>query len=98
MAITPPWAPHASAADCFNRSTAIDMAGTVTDGDTSVDFTAVDGQIVTFSLNSTNATFTGTDRNTAQALKLALKSRELSLSTGPVIRPNRLRTEECRSR
>jgi hypothetical protein len=64
--------PHAGAADCFNRPTATDMAGTVTAGDTSVAFTAVDGQIVTLSLNSTNATFTGTDRNTAQALKLAL--------------------------
>jgi len=69
----------------------------VTAGDTSVAFMAVDGQIVTFSLNSTNATFTGTDRNTAQALKPALKSRELSLSTRPVIRPNRPRTDQCRS-
>ena len=78
--------PHAGAADCFNRPTAIDMAGTVTAGDTSVTFTTLDGQIVSFTDNFTNATFTGTDRNTAQAMKLALKSRELSLSTRPAIR------------
>jgi hypothetical protein len=118
------------------------MATTVTADDASVTFTALDGQVVTFSEYSTNATFIGTARNnggcaagdwrrvtgihisnfvnqlngasttsvqgifnlagdvahrTAQALKLALKSRELSLPTRPAIRPNRLRTEECRS-
>jgi hypothetical protein len=82
---------------CFNLPIAIGMATSVTAGDTSVTFTTLDGQIVSFTDNFTNATFTGTDRNTAQALKLALKSRERSLSTRPVIRPNRLRTEECRS-
>jgi hypothetical protein len=33
----------------------------------------------------------------ARALRLALKSWKLSLSTSPAIWPNRLRTEECRS-
>jgi hypothetical protein len=97
MAITPPWALHVGAPNCFKRPTAIGMATTVTAGDTSVAFTALDGQVVSFSEYSTNATFTGTGRNTAQALKVALKSQELSLSTRPAIRPNRLRTEECRS-
>jgi hypothetical protein len=39
------------------------MATTVTADDTSVTFTALDGQVVTFSEYSTNATFTGTDIN-----------------------------------
>jgi hypothetical protein len=83
MAITPPWALHAGAANCFNRPTAIGMAGTLAADNTSVAFTALDGQVVSFSEYSTNATFTRTDRNTAQALKLALKSREVSLLTRP---------------
>ena len=61
MAITTPWALHVGAPNCFNRPTAIGMATAVTAGDTSVTFTAVDGQVVTFTDNSTNATFTGTD-------------------------------------
>jgi hypothetical protein len=36
MAFTPPWAPHAGAAACFNRPAAIDMAATASAGDTSV--------------------------------------------------------------
>jgi hypothetical protein len=55
MAITPPWALHVGAA--------IGMATTVAAGDTSVTFTALDGQVVTFSEYSTNASFTGTDIN-----------------------------------
>ena len=47
MAITPPWALHAGAANCFNRSTAIGMATPVTADDTFVIFTALDGQVVT---------------------------------------------------
>jgi hypothetical protein len=39
------------------------MATTVTADDASVTFTALDGQVVTFSEYSTNATFTGTDIN-----------------------------------
>jgi hypothetical protein len=142
MAITPPWALHVGAPNCFNRPTAIGMAITVTAGNTSVTFTALDGQVVSFSEYSTNATFTGTARKnggcaagdrgtvtginisnfvnqlngastpsaqgifnlagdiahrTAQALKLALKSRELSLPTRPATRPNRLHAEQCRS-
>jgi hypothetical protein len=62
MAFTPPWAPHAGAADCFNRPTAIDMAATATAGGSAVAFTAVDGEVVTFNEYS-KATFTGTDSN-----------------------------------
>jgi hypothetical protein len=129
MAITPPWALHVGAPNCFNRPTAIGLAGTVTADNTSLTFTAIDGQVVTFTENSTNATFTGTDSNNnggcaagcpgrvtginipyianqlngastssaqgifnlagdiaqraAQALRPALKSRELSLPTRP---------------
>jgi hypothetical protein len=63
MAITPPWALHVGTPNCFNRPTAIGMATTVTAGDTSVAFTALDGQVVSFNEYSTNATFTRTDRN-----------------------------------
>jgi hypothetical protein len=63
MAIIPPWALHVGVPDCFNRATAIGMATAVTADDTSVTFTALDGQVVTFSEYSTNATFTGTDSN-----------------------------------
>jgi len=63
MAITPPWALHVGAARCFNRPTAIGMATTVSADDTSVTFTALDGQVVTFTDNSTNATSTGTHTN-----------------------------------
>jgi hypothetical protein len=142
MAITPPRALHVDASNCFNRLTTIGLAGTVTADNTSLTFTALDGQVVTFTENSANATFTGTDSNNvgcaasdrgrviginipylanqlngtftssaegtfnlagdiaqraAQAVRLALKPRELSLSTRPAIRPNRPRTEECRS-
>jgi hypothetical protein len=62
MAITP-WALHVGAPNCFNRPPVIDMATTVTADDTSVTFTALHGQVVTFSEYSTNATFTGTDSN-----------------------------------
>jgi hypothetical protein len=47
----------------FQSTTAIGMATTVTADDTSVTFTTLDGQVVTFSEYSTNATFTGTDIN-----------------------------------
>jgi hypothetical protein len=142
MAITTPRALHVDASNCFNRLTTIGLAGTVTAVNTSLTFTALDGQVVTFTENSGNATFTGTDSNNvgcaasdrgrvtginipyianqlngtftssaegtfnlagdiaqraARAVRLALKSRELSLSTRPAIRPNRPRTEECRS-
>jgi hypothetical protein len=43
MAITPPWALHVGAANCFNRPTAIGMATPVTSDDTFVIFTALDG-------------------------------------------------------
>jgi hypothetical protein len=130
MAITPPWALHVGVPNCFNRPTAIGLAGTVTADNTSLTFTAIDGQLVTFTDNSTNATFTGTysinggcaagDRgrvtginipytasqlngtftssaqgtfnlagdiahSAAPALRVALKSPELSLSTRPAI-------------
>jgi hypothetical protein len=65
--------PHAGTAVCFNRPTAIDMAGTVTAGDTSVAFTAVDGQVVSFTDNSTNTTFTGTDRNSAHSAEASFE-------------------------
>jgi hypothetical protein len=61
MAITPPWALHVGAPNCFDRLTTIGLAGTVTADNTSMSFTAIDGQVVTFTDNSTNATFTGTD-------------------------------------
>ncbi len=63
MAIPPPWALHVGAANCFNRPTAVGMATAVTADDTSVTFTALDGQVVTYSEYFTNATFTGTDCN-----------------------------------
>jgi hypothetical protein len=134
MAITPPWALHVGASNCFNRLTPIGLAGTLTADNTSLTFTAIDGQLVPFTDNSTKATFTGTysinggcavgDRgrvaginiphiadqlngtftssaqetfnlagdiaqSAAPALRVALKSPELSLSTRPAIRPNR---------
>jgi hypothetical protein len=61
MAIPPPWALHVGAANCFNPPAAIGVPTTVTAGDTSVTFAALDGQVVTFSEYST--TFTGTDIN-----------------------------------
>ena len=60
MAITPPWALHVSAPNCFNRLITIGLAGPVTADNTSLTFTAIDGQLVPFTDNSTNATFTGT--------------------------------------
>jgi hypothetical protein len=77
----------------FQSTTAIGMATTVTADDTSLTFTALDGQIVTFSEYSTNATFTGIDINNGGCA--AGNRGELSLSTRPAIRPNRPRTEEC---
>ena len=61
MAITPPWALRVGAPNCFNRLTTIGLASTVTADNTSLRFTAIDGQVATFTDNSTNATFTGTD-------------------------------------
>jgi hypothetical protein len=134
MAITPLWALHVGASNCFNRLTPIGLAGTLAADNTSLTFTALDGQVVTFTENSANATFTGTDsknvgcaagdrgrvtginipyianqlngafsssaegtlnlagniaQRAAQAVRLAFKSRELSPSTRPAIRPNR---------
>ena len=63
----------------FQSTTAIGMATTVTADDTSVTFTALDGQVVTFSEYSTNATFIGTDINNGGCA--AGDRRELSLST-----------------
>jgi hypothetical protein len=63
MAITPPWALHVGAPDCFNRPAATGMPTAVTADDISVTFTALDGQVVNFGEYSTNATFTGTDRD-----------------------------------
>ena len=63
MAITPPWALDARASNCFNRPKAIRMAGTVTPCNISLTFTALDGQVVTFTEYSTNAAFIGTDSN-----------------------------------
>jgi hypothetical protein len=114
MAITPPWTPHVGTSTCFNRPTAIGMAATGTDCNIPRTFTALDGRVVTFTKNFTNANLTGPGtsisspqgifnfpvdipRRAAQALKPALESRELSLSTRPAIRPSHLRTEECRS-
>jgi hypothetical protein len=64
MAITP-WAPHPGAEDCFNRPTTIAKAATATADDTSVAFTAVDGEAVTFNEYTTRATFTENDNNTS---------------------------------
>jgi hypothetical protein len=61
MAITPPRALHADGPDCFYRPLPIGSAGTVTPSNTSLTFTALDGQVVTSTENSANATFTGTD-------------------------------------
>jgi hypothetical protein len=61
MAITPPWALHVAAPNCFNRLTPIGLAGTVTADNSSLTLTALDGQVVTFTENFANATFTGTD-------------------------------------
>ena len=69
MAITPPWALHVGAPNYFNRPTAIGMVGTLTADNSSMAFTALDGQVA--NEYSTNATLTRTDRKTAQALKLA---------------------------
>jgi hypothetical protein len=130
MAITPPWALHVDGSNCSHRLTAIGLTGTVTADNTSLTLTALDGQVVTFTENSANATFTGTDSNNvrcaasdrgrvtginipytasqlngtftssaqgtfnlagdiahsaAPALRVALKSPELSLSTRPAI-------------
>jgi hypothetical protein len=92
MAITPPWALHVGA-NRFNRPTAIGTATTVTADDTSVTFTALDGQLVSFSEYSTNAILTGTDINNSGCA--AGDRGELSLSTRPAIRPNRICSEEC---
>jgi hypothetical protein len=61
MAITPPWALRVGAPDCFHRPTAIGVATTVIADDTSLAFTAVDGEGVTSNEYFTRATFTGTD-------------------------------------
>jgi hypothetical protein len=47
MAITPPWALHVGAANCFNRPNAIGMATPVTADNTFVIFTALE-EVVTF--------------------------------------------------
>jgi hypothetical protein len=62
MAITLPWALHVGATNCFNRPNALGMATTATADNASLTFTGLDGQVVTFTKNSTNATFTGTCR------------------------------------
>jgi hypothetical protein len=64
MAITPPRALHADGSNCFNRLTPIGLAGALTAGNTFLTFTALDGQVVTFTESSANATFTGTDSKT----------------------------------
>jgi hypothetical protein len=61
MAITPPRALHADGSSCFNRLAPIGLAGTLSADNISLPFTALDGQVVTFTENSANATFTGTD-------------------------------------
>jgi hypothetical protein len=53
MAITPPWALHVGAANCLNRLITIGLANTGTANNTSLTFTALDGQVVTFTENST---------------------------------------------
>jgi hypothetical protein len=63
MAITPPWALHVGARNCFNRPTAFCMATTATPDDIFLTLMALDGQVVPFREYSTNATFTGTDCN-----------------------------------
>jgi hypothetical protein len=68
----------------------------------------VTGINIPYIANQLNGTFTSSAegifnlagaiaQRAAQAVRIALKSRELSLSTRPAIRPNRPRTEECRS-
>jgi hypothetical protein len=52
---------HADGLNCFNRPTSIGLAGTLTADNTSLTFTAVDGQIVTFTGNPANAAFSRTD-------------------------------------
>jgi hypothetical protein len=54
---------HIGAPNCFDRPTAIGLASPVTSDNISMAFTALDGQIVTFAENSTNATFTRKDSN-----------------------------------
>jgi hypothetical protein len=63
MAITTPLALHASASNCFNRLTTFGLASTVTAVNTSLTFTALDGQVVTFNEKSAKSTFTGPDSN-----------------------------------
>jgi hypothetical protein len=59
MAITPPRALHVDGSNCF-KLTPIGLMDTVTADNTSLIFTALDGQVVTLTANFTNATFTGT--------------------------------------
>jgi hypothetical protein len=84
MAITPPWALHVGAPNCFNRPTAIGIATTVTADDTAVTFTALDGQVVTFSEYSTNATFTGTDSNN-RGCAAGDRGRVIGISIPPIV-------------
>jgi hypothetical protein len=52
---------HADGSSCFNRLAPTALAGTLSADNISLPFTALDGQVVTFTENSANATFTGTD-------------------------------------
>jgi hypothetical protein len=63
MAITPPRALHADGSNCFNRLAPIDLAGTLSADNISLPFTALDGQVVTFTEKSAKSTFTEPDSN-----------------------------------
>ncbi|RZU41646.1 hypothetical protein [Edaphobacter modestus] len=60
MAITPPRALHVPCSNCFNRLPPLGLTGTPTADNTSLTCTAFEGQVVTFTGNFINATFTGT--------------------------------------
>jgi hypothetical protein len=51
---------HIGGSNCFNQLSTVGLTGTVTADSTSLTSTALDGQIVTFTGNFTNTTFTGT--------------------------------------
>jgi hypothetical protein len=50
---------HVDGSDCFNELTTMGLTGTAKGGNTSLTSTAINGQVVTFTGNFTNAAFTG---------------------------------------
>jgi len=59
MEITPPRALHVDGSNCSDRLTSLGFTGTVTADNISLTFTGLDGEVVTFIGNLTNAPFTG---------------------------------------